>query len=133
MAKPDIYKVSAILLRNKKFLVTRSVNRDVFYAVGGKIESGESDLDCLYREVSEEIGCDVTRAIPYKRFIGMNFDHTQIIEMPTFIIDVRQDPEPKNEIAELAWISGKPGVPVASMLFHHIIPNLIIDDLIQFD
>jgi 8-oxo-dGTP diphosphatase len=31
----------------------------VFYILGGTIEDGESDIDCLIRETKEEVGCEI--------------------------------------------------------------------------
>ena len=49
--------------RTKKLLQVRTgKQKNVFYTLGGKIEEGESDIDCLKREVKEEIGCSLSES-----------------------------------------------------------------------
>ena len=55
-----IYKVALAVFKDGKLLQVRSRNQNsVFFTLGGKIEKGESDLECLKREVKEEIGCEL--------------------------------------------------------------------------
>ncbi len=61
MPKPEdkprvIRKVALAYFKDKKLIVGRdNKNAEVFVAIGGKVEEGESDIDCLKREVKEEI------------------------------------------------------------------------------
>src|SRR3989344_6599929 len=55
-----IRKVALAVFENKKLLQVRTGRqRNVFYTLGGKIEEGESDMECLKREVKEEVGCGI--------------------------------------------------------------------------
>ena len=55
-----IYKAALAVFKDKKMLQVRTNKEsDVFYTLGGKIEEGESDLECLKREVKEEIDCEI--------------------------------------------------------------------------
>lgn len=55
-----IKKVALAVFKNKKLLQVRTKKqKEVFYTLGGKVEGGESDLDCIKREVMEEIRCGV--------------------------------------------------------------------------
>jgi 8-oxo-dGTP diphosphatase len=45
--------------KDGKLLCVKPHGKDVFHFVGGRYEEGESDLDCLVREVREEIGCEL--------------------------------------------------------------------------
>lgn len=55
-----IRKVALAVFKDKKLLVVRTKkNNEVFYCLGGTMESGESETDCLVREVMEEIDCEV--------------------------------------------------------------------------
>jgi len=62
-----IEKVALAYIRDKKVLMARSrKNKEVFYTLGGKIEEGETDVECLVREVREEVGTDLeTSSLTY--------------------------------------------------------------------
>src|SRR5579862_472336 len=56
-AKRLIRKVALAHFKDKKMLLVRdSKNDTVFIMPGGKVEEGETDIECLNREVKEELG-----------------------------------------------------------------------------
>lgn len=67
MPKPEnkpqvriIRKAALALFRDKKIIMGRdNKNDEVFIMIGGKVEEGETDQQCLIREVKEEIEVDV--------------------------------------------------------------------------
>jgi 8-oxo-dGTP pyrophosphatase MutT (NUDIX family) len=55
-----IYKSALAVFKDKKVLMVRDFTRpDVFLTLGGTVEDGETDIDCLHREVKEEVGVGV--------------------------------------------------------------------------
>ena len=55
-----IQKVALAYFKDKKMLQVRTKSQpEVFYMLGGKIEKGESDIECLKREVKEEVSCEL--------------------------------------------------------------------------
>lgn len=54
-----IYKVALAVFKDGQMLMTRSRGKDVYYCAGGKYEPGESDIECLAREVKEELGVEM--------------------------------------------------------------------------
>jgi 8-oxo-dGTP diphosphatase len=56
-----ITRVAWAHIKDGKLLCVRSKGLDLFYNVGGKTETGETDIDALVREVKEEVGVDLVR------------------------------------------------------------------------
>lgn len=55
-----IKKAALAVFFKKKILLVRSSRKDqIFYTLGGKIKEEESDIECLKREVFEEVGCRI--------------------------------------------------------------------------
>ena len=61
--KPTVRDVVCIaVFRNKKVLVVKTqFSGDMYYFLGGTREMGESDIDCLIREVREEASVDTVK------------------------------------------------------------------------
>src|SRR5262245_45197239 len=60
MDKKIIRKVGLAVFKNQQVLMVQTeFGKDAYYFLGGKIEAGESDLDCLLREVKEEADAEV--------------------------------------------------------------------------
>lgn len=54
-----IDKVAWVYIKNEKLLGVRTRGENVYYLPGGKREGSESDLQCLQRELKEELGISV--------------------------------------------------------------------------
>jgi 8-oxo-dGTP diphosphatase len=64
MSRPRVVVTAAVIERDGRLLVTRrpaGVHLEGTWEFpGGKCEPGESHVDCLEREIAEELGCSVT-------------------------------------------------------------------------
>lgn len=99
-----------------------------YIALGGKIEPGETELDCLHREVQEEIGCRVKNAKHFATFEGPNHDHTKTLRMTCYLCDLEGEPRvnPEDSIDHFTWISKDyKDKDIAHMLRASILPELI--------
>lgn len=104
-----IDKIAWIHLENGAILSTRSKGRDVYYLPGGKREPGETDLETLVREVDEELGVAIVpeTVCPFGTFEAPAHGHPAgvLVRMTCYTADYRGTPLPRNEIAELTWLT----------------------------
>ncbi len=53
-----IHKIIAIVIKGNKFLMVKKVGKDIWTSLGGRIEEGETEKECLVREIKEEFNCE---------------------------------------------------------------------------
>lgn len=102
-----IHKAALAYFKNKKMLLARSYNnQEAFYNPGGKIEEGETDLECLKREVKEELDADLDMTTV--KFLGEfeapahGKDNT-VVNIRLFTGELIGRPKPHDEIVELRY------------------------------
>lgn len=60
MNSKTIEKIALAVFKDKKLLLVKTYKHgDKYLLLGGKIENGESDVECLNREVMEEVSATV--------------------------------------------------------------------------
>ena len=131
----DINKIAALCIRDKKLLVVHK-KKIGYISLGGKINQGETDLQCLEREVKEEIGCTVKNPKHFATFEGPTHDFKQTLRMVCYFCDIEGEItlNPEDTIDGYRWI-GKEDLPeieneLAHMLKKNIIPELIKKELL---
>lgn len=101
-----IHKISLAVFKEKKILQVRTnKQKEVFYALGGKIETGESDLDCLNREVKEELGCGIDQSsIKFlKEFEDVAHGDQAMLNIRIYEGQLIGEPKPSSEIVEIGY------------------------------
>jgi 8-oxo-dGTP diphosphatase len=133
----DIRKAGAILIRDRKLLLTRTRGKDAFVAPGGKIEAGETALRCLERELLEELGISI-RAADVAAFgtyaAAAAYDPSRQLEMQVFAVrEWEGEPRPAHEVEEMRWVtSGEAAdMSIGSIFAHEVIPRLKADGVID--
>lgn len=128
----DFDKVGALILRGDRFLLCRK-NRDTAKLIlpGGRIEAGESDLECLARELREELGAVTLRNAEY---VG-TYEDRAALDDPTVVKtlrivlyrgDLAGTPAPASEIVELVWFGPESDRGDLTPIFiHRILPDLL--------
>jgi 8-oxo-dGTP diphosphatase len=114
MTKPFIDVAAGMILRADGSLLLAERPADKPWAgwwelPGGKIESGETTLQALARELKEELGIDVTQATPWVTYIH---EYPKTIVRLAFCRVTGWTGEPAGvEGQRLAWVN--PGAPLA--------------------
>jgi len=55
-----LYRVAGVAIRDGRLLIHRFEDESFFCLPGGRVEMGEPAEEALYREMEEELGCQVT-------------------------------------------------------------------------
>lgn len=126
----DIYKIGGILIKDKKLLVSRSKNKDIFIAPGGKVEKDELPKNALIRELKEELQIDIKKdnlkefGTFYAPAAG---NESSMLRMDVFIVeDWTGEIVPSREVEEIRWIDSNypKKMKVGSIFEHKVIPKL---------
>ncbi|MDX6187945.1 NUDIX domain-containing protein [Flavobacterium sp. Fl-318] len=127
---PDfIDKVALIHVNDHKVLSTISKNKNAFFFPGGKREPNESDIDCLKREIEEEL--NVTLNDDTIQFFG-TFEapahgHAEgvNVRMICYFADYVGELKASNEIESFAWLEFKDKANSS------LVDQLIFDELYE--
>jgi 8-oxo-dGTP diphosphatase len=124
-------RIAAALMTNAagQMLVVRKRGTGVFMQPGGKIDAGESPLEALVRELTEELGIGVAPgdAAYLGRFSApAAFEADTIVEADIFHVEAPPGIEACAEIEEIAWINaeGQDGLALAELTRTRVIPLL---------
>ncbi len=102
-----IKKAAVAVFKDGKLLQVRSRKQeDVFFTLGGKIEKGESEIECLKREVKEEIGCEVNeKSIKFlHEFEDIAHGKVEaLVNIKMYTGSLIGEPKPTSEIAEIGY------------------------------
>lgn len=106
-----IQKVALAVFKGKKMLQVRTRKQDkVFYTLGGKIEKGETEAECLKREVKEEIGCELEEnSIKFlKEFEDVAHGKKDtLLNIKMYEGKLIGEPKPSSEVVEIGWFDSK--------------------------
>ncbi len=124
-------KAAALMIESGKLLVVKSKkNTDMWISPGGKYEGNESFLECLSRELQEELGVRMVDAKLYRTYHERAAFDNVALDLETYLVQYDGIPMIFGEIVEMRWVS--PGevrtgkINVASGL-KKIIPDLVRD------
>jgi 8-oxo-dGTP diphosphatase len=105
-------------------LVAKRAAPDVYYLPGGKPEADEAPLDCLRREVAEELGVGIETAEAFTEVRAPAALEGVEMWMSVFLTRLAGVPAPAAEIASLRWWPESPGLGLAPAVRDYVIPRL---------
>jgi 8-oxo-dGTP diphosphatase len=131
-----IDKVGLLTIRNQRVLLCRKKRgTQLLILPGGKRETGESSLECLARELREELG-DVAAVSP--ELVGV-YTHQAAgepekqVRIELYAAGLTGEAGPQSEIAELIWFgAGDDWTLLAPSLAETIFPDLRSRVMITF-
>jgi 8-oxo-dGTP diphosphatase len=101
-----IDKIWLLTIRERRVLLCRKKRgTSLLILPGGKRESGESSLECLARELREELG-DVTAIAPELVSVYTHSaagDPQTVVHIELYRAELTGQPQPQSEIGELVW------------------------------
>ena len=137
----DFYKVGLLVIKDNKFLMCRKNHfTSRLILPGGRVEEGESLMECLQREVREELGENVFVKGVEKIGVYSDFAHSddplviKTLELELFKGELLGEPKPCSEIVEIKWV-GKDTDPseLTPILVKKILPDLLKRKIISWD
>lgn len=137
--KVDIHKAAAIIIKDRRLLVSRSKNKSFFIAPGGKIEKNETPEQAVIRELHEEQGITITEndLTFFGSFyaIAQGFETEQLtLRMDVYSVASYDGKiSPQSEIEENKWINttNMSSIELGSIFAHDVVPKLHQQNLID--
>ncbi len=131
-----IRKVGVAIIKDRKILLARSKkNVEVFYLPGGKYEANETDIECMQRELKEEL--DTTAKIETVKFlkefngVAHGKDSNTKLFTKLYICELVSNPKASSEIAEIRYFDSSIDAKHKSILGEKIIIWLKQNDYIN--
>lgn len=96
--------INAAIIKDRKILLVKK--KEIWILPGGKPQEGESDIECLCREVREELsGTELENIRFYGRFFGKTPHSDEFLEAKVYLADVNGEIKPPSaEIRDSKYI-----------------------------
>ena len=120
---------AAVLSDQGLLLVSKHEAPAIHYLPGGKPEAGEAPLDCLSREIQEELSCRLIRPRLFSEVRARAALEDVEMHMTVYLAGLDNAPAAASEIASLVWWPAT-RVALAPAVSHHVIPELQRDGLL---
>jgi len=123
-------RIAWIYIKDGKVLSTKSnKGRGIYCFPGGKRENKESDIECLEREIQEELDIKINKksASLYGKYYAQHHNRVEgvLIKETCYKADFKGDLKPSREIEEMAWLSYGDRAKVSP------VDKIIMDELFQ--
>lgn len=129
----SIKKVALAVIKDRKVIMVRSKKHvSTFFTLGGKIESGETDVECLRREVKEEVNSDIDNIEFLNEFENEAFgqDEKRLI-IRLYKGKLLHEPCASSEIAEIKYFDSSADKEVLTKMGKQIVTWLKDKDYID--
>jgi len=127
-------RVSAVIIRDKKLLLligNSGFYKDFYFTPGGGMESGESDMETLTRELKEELQIIPTETVKFMEYVAKAWDEGMQRVSCYLVKSYEGDLKISGEIGELYWYGRvdfeQNKLPISPSMAEFLIPKLIKD------
>jgi 8-oxo-dGTP diphosphatase len=135
----DFDKVGLLAMRDGKILLCRKKHTtSLLILPGGCREPGESAIDCLTREVREELGDVVASGVElvgvYTDRAGPESARPKTVRIELYRGELIGEPVASSEIGELVWFGERDDrFQLAPSIANKILPDLLARGLLPWD
>jgi 8-oxo-dGTP diphosphatase len=137
----DIIKIAGLPIDNGKLLIVKRKGKPIWFSLGGMLEKGETETQCLKREILEELGVKVSGQ--FKHFCDTPIEPAVgqpgvTIIVKFYVVKLPEGIVPDGEeIEDFKWLSvndyrellSDKTIEIGSGLVKYAIPKLINDGL----
>ena len=131
-----IHKIIGVVIQDNKFLMVRKVGKDIWTSLGGKIETGETEEQCLLREIKEEFNCSAIIIKKLGDFEDKAVFDDAIVKLSAFLVELKEtikliDPE----LEEYRFINKdykEQGIRLPPSIENQILPLCIKNGLLNW-
>jgi 8-oxo-dGTP diphosphatase len=129
MMDDKIISVVAALIRDStgRVLLVRKRGTTAFMQPGGKLNTGESNVAALSREIIEELGCRIDQrsacAVGVFECAAAN-EPGFTVRAVVYAVEIEGTATPQAEVDQLVWVDPKapPDLPLAPLTRDHVLP-----------
>jgi 8-oxo-dGTP pyrophosphatase MutT (NUDIX family) len=130
-SEADIIKYAALIFNEKnEVLFVRKYNKSIWINVGGRVEEGETPVECLQRELMEELNSRIlTNPLPTKLLetpvTPALDDPNKTVKIIWYKITLLDNPVASSEVEEIKWINpANPSVELSPQIKEYLLPFL---------
>jgi 8-oxo-dGTP diphosphatase len=123
-------RVAGIFIKDKKLLLVRAYNHTELWTPGGTPEKEESQVECLRRELKEEVSASLKSSQFFKEFVEDSPYLNKKVNNNIYLVELEGEFKPSNEIEEIVWVSRK-DFDSKKYKYVYIIEQEIIPELIK--
>lgn len=130
-------KIGLLLLNEDgtKFMVCEKDNfTSDFIMPGGQLDEGENDIECLAREIEEELDVELEReGLRYvDEYVDVAAgDPTKDVSIKLFEGRIKGEPKPSAEIIKFHWVGKESHSRLSPIIKNKILPDLIARQILK--
>lgn len=131
-----IHKIIAIVIKDNKFLMVRKAGKDIWTSLGGRIEEGETEEECLVREIKEEFNCEAEIVKKLGDFEDKAVFDNAIVRLSAYLVNLNGDIQLiDEELEEYKFIERnykEQGIRLPPSIENQIIPFCIKEGILNW-